>query len=189
MQPPVVETNSRINSISFHRKYDLLVSASNNDEINVYDTYHGERQATFFSKKYGVANVSFTHNPNSIIYSSTKLDHAWRYHDLHKNEYIRFFNGHVGRVTTLAQSPLNDAVLSAAEDNQVRLWDLRSGLCHAMLQAPGSPSIAWDEQGLVFAVGTESGVIKVRFLHHRYSFFVRLLSLNRLRFTILVTVY
>lgn len=64
-------------------------------------------------------------------------------------------------MTTLCQSAKTDQVLSAAEDKQVRLWDLRSGLCTAMLQAPGLPTVAWDEQGLVFCVGAESGVVKL----------------------------
>lgn len=161
MQPKAGGVDARVNSLAFHSNRDLLVTASNNDEINLYDTNAGEHQRTFYSKKYGVANVSFTHDPNSIIYSSTKVDNAWRYHDLHKNEYVRFFHGHIGRVTTLTQSPLTDLVLSSGEDRQVRLWDLRSGICQAMLEAPGLPTAAWDEQGCIFCIGTESGVIKV----------------------------
>jgi hypothetical protein len=44
---------------------------------------------------------------------------------------------------------------------QVRLWDLRANACQALLQAPGLPTTAFDEQGLVFAVGAERGVIKM----------------------------
>jgi COMPASS component SWD2 len=44
---------------------------------------------------------------------------------------------------------------------QVRLWDLRTSQCQALLQAPGLPTVAHDEQGLVFCVGAESGVIKL----------------------------
>lgn len=88
-------------------------------------------------------------------------NHAWRYHDLEQNKYLRYFEGHTGRVTTLCHSPKTDEVLSAAEDKQVRLWDLRNGQCTALLEAPGLPTVAWDEQGLVFCVGAESGVIKL----------------------------
>lgn len=44
---------------------------------------------------------------------------------------------------------------------QVRLWDLRVNGCQALLQAPGLPTTAFDEQGLVFAVGAERGVVKL----------------------------
>lgn len=85
----------------------------------------------------------------------------WRYHDLYANKYLRYFEGHAGRVTALCLSPKTDQVLSAAEDKQVRLWDLRSSHCVALLQAPGIPTASWDEQGLVFCVGSESGTVKL----------------------------
>lgn len=44
---------------------------------------------------------------------------------------------------------------------QVRLWDLRTPQCQGLLQAPGLPTVAFDEQGLVFCVGAESGVVKL----------------------------
>lgn len=93
--------------------------------------------------------------------SEAKANHAWRYHDIETNRYLRYFEGHTGRVTTLCHSPKTDEVLSAGEDKQVRLWDLRTPLCTALLHAPGLPTVAWDEQGLVFCVGSESGVVKL----------------------------
>lgn len=64
-------------------------------------------------------------------------------------------------MTALQLSPQTDQVLSAGEDKQVRLWDLRTDVCTAYLMAPGLPTVAWDEQGLVFCVGAESGVVKL----------------------------
>jgi COMPASS component SWD2 len=152
---------TRINSISFHRTEDLLVSASNDDVIRIYDTQRAKELNTLQSKKYGVANICYTHDPQSVVYSSTKGSHAWRYHDLHANRYLKYFSGHAGRVTALHVSPKTDSVLSASEDKQVRLWDLRSGQCQAVLHAPGIPTCAWDEQGLVFCVAAESGIVKL----------------------------
>jgi len=51
----------------------LLVSASNDDVIRVYDTYRGKELNTLQSKKYGVANICYTHDPQSVVYSSTKV--------------------------------------------------------------------------------------------------------------------
>lgn len=47
------------------------------------------------------------------------------------------------------------------QDREVRLWDLRVPQCQAVLQAPCQPAIAFDQQGLVFAVGLDCGVIKL----------------------------
>lgn len=73
VQSEYSEQDSRVNSISFHRTHDLLVSASNDDIIRVYDSYRGQELNTLQSKKYGVANICYTHDPQSVVYSSTKV--------------------------------------------------------------------------------------------------------------------
>lgn len=64
-------------------------------------------------------------------------------------------------MSTVCMSPRNDTFFSAGEDRTVRLWDLRVPYCQALLHAPGLPTVACDEQGLVFCVGAESGVVKL----------------------------
>lgn len=67
------EDEGRINSLDFHRSEDLLVSASDDDAIKVYNTQTAQVEKVLLSKKYGVANIAFTHHPDSVIYSSTKV--------------------------------------------------------------------------------------------------------------------
>ena len=43
----------------------------------------------------------------------------------------------------------------------MRLWDLRVPQCQAVLKAPCQPAVAFDQQGLVFAVGLDKGLIKL----------------------------
>ena len=71
---PVEAECPTVNSIAFHRTHDLLVTASTDDGIRLYDTHHGvQSRAGIYSQKYGVANICFGHDPNSVIYSSTKV--------------------------------------------------------------------------------------------------------------------
>lgn len=43
----------------------------------------------------------------------------------------------------------------------MRLWDLRTNVCQGLLYTPGQPCVAFDQQGLIFAVSADSGVIKL----------------------------
>lgn len=51
---------------------------------------------TLYSKKYGIAHARFTHRRENIIHASTKGDHAIRYHSMHDNKYLSYFQGHTG---------------------------------------------------------------------------------------------
>lgn len=66
-------STARINSISFHRTADLLVTASDDDSIRVYNTQSGTQDRLLLSKKYGCANITYTHDPFSVITSSNKV--------------------------------------------------------------------------------------------------------------------
>ncbi|GFR42142.1 hypothetical protein Agub_g2989 [Astrephomene gubernaculifera] len=164
------EGHMRINSMDFCRTEDLLVTGSDDDSIRVYNVARGVPVDTLHSRKYGVQNVCFTHHSDCIIYASRKAAgpqvkpteaHALRYHSLHSNQYLRYFMGHTAQVNSLCFSPKNDTFVSAAQDKTARLWDVRTNICQGCLQVPGNPTASIDQQGLVFAVAAESGVIKL----------------------------
>lgn len=51
---------------------------------------------SLYSKKYGIAHARFAHRRENIIHASTKGDHAVRYHSMHDNKYLSYFQGHTG---------------------------------------------------------------------------------------------
>ena len=83
-------SSARIDSLSFSNCGDYLVTANDNDEIELYNVADGNSNRLLYSKKYGAGNIQFTHHHTQVIYSSTRgNDHAIRYHSLHHNAYIR----------------------------------------------------------------------------------------------------
>ncbi|GBG80429.1 hypothetical protein CBR_g30894 [Chara braunii] len=153
---------AKVNSLDFHRTEDLLVTASDDESIRLYNTASATLLKTIHSKKYGVDKICFTHHANSVMYSSkNNWDESLRYLSLFDNRYLRYFKGHRDRVISLCMSPKNDAFMSGSLDKTVRLWDLRSNACQGLLRVRGRPAVAYDEQGLVFAVAMEGGAIKL----------------------------
>lgn len=166
------ESTKQVNSIDFHRVHDLLVTAGDDDHLHVYDTAEGRHLATVPSLKYGCQNVVWTHSPEKIVFASNKEagsspieKHALRYCVMGTSgkgaSFEQYFFGHTARVTKIAVNPKNDTMLSAAQDKEIRLWDLRVPQCQAVLQAHCQPTVAFDQQGLVFAVGLDNGSIKL----------------------------
>jgi hypothetical protein len=91
--------------------------------------------------------------------SGPRLASTQQAHELPRLAYAHA-NPHAPAQPPLAHTtpPLPSTPPRAA---QVRLWDLRVNGCQALLEAPGLPTTAFDEQGLVFGVGAERGVVKL----------------------------
>lgn len=155
----------KINSLDFHRTADLLVTASDDDSVRLYDIAAGKSLKTTYHKKHGADQICFTHHPSSVICSSKyNLDssgESLRYLSMYDNRCLRYFKGHRERVVSLCMSPVNDSFMSGSLDHSVRIWDLRVNACQGMLRLRGRPAVAYDQQGLVFAVAMEGGAIKL----------------------------
>merc|ERR1712168_862901 len=155
------ENTDKINSVTFSQSGEFLISSSNDDSIVIYDCVQGNPKRTLNSKKYGVDLIQLTHNNETAVHASTKVDDTIRYLSLHDNKYIRYFPGHTKKVTTLCMSPVDDTFLSGSLDKTLRLWDLRSNNCSGIMNLPSRPVAAFDPEGLIFATGINSECIKL----------------------------
>ncbi|XP_010251122.1 PREDICTED: WD repeat-containing protein 82 [Nelumbo nucifera] len=155
----------KISSIDFHRTKDLLVTASEDDSVRLYDIANATLLKTTYHKKHGADRICFTHHPSSVICSSRykmdSNDESLRYLSMYDNRCLRYFKGHKERVVSLCMSPINDSFMSGSLDHSVRIWDLRVNACQGLLRLRGRPTVAYDQQGLVFAVAMEGGAIKL----------------------------
>lgn len=154
----------KINSIDFHRTADLLVTASEDDSVRLYDVANGKLLKTTYHKTHGADQICFTHHPSSVICSSRynlETIESLRYLSMYDNRCLRYFKGHKERVVSLCMSPVNDSFMSGSLDHTVRIWDLRVNACQGILRLRGRPTVAYDQQGLVFVVAMEGGAIKL----------------------------
>ncbi|KAG4951361.1 hypothetical protein JHK85_045228 [Glycine max] len=77
------------------------------------------------------------------------------------DDSVRLYDIANAKVVSLCMSPINDSFMSGSLDHSVRIWDLRVNACQGILRLRGRPAIAYDQQGLVFAVAMEGGAIKL----------------------------
>ncbi|XP_075482435.1 protein ANTHESIS POMOTING FACTOR 1 [Primulina tabacum] len=157
----------KINCLDFHRTADLLVTSCDDDSVRFYDISSAKLLKTTYHTKHGADRICFTHHPSAVICSSKhtldsdEAPESLRYLSMYDNRCLRYFKGHKGRVVSLCMSPVNDGFMSGSLDHSVRMWDLRVNVCQGMLHLRGRPTVAYDQQGLVFAVAMEGGAIKL----------------------------
>ncbi|KAK0545046.1 hypothetical protein OC846_005213, partial [Tilletia horrida] len=150
--PDAVKRGKEITSLAFDAKGDYLLTSGEDDVFNLYSCKKGKLAKNFYSKKYGIDLAKFTHKPDSILHASTRGDNTIRFHSLTENKYISYFRGHEQRVTALQMSPVDDTFMSAAADESVRLWDLKSSKNFGKLRIQGHAVVAYDSSGQVIAV-------------------------------------
>lgn len=154
--------NGQVNSVAFSDDGRSMVVGCHDDTITLYDVNRAAKSLILNSKKYGVEKITFTRENNKVLYASNKVDDAIRYQSLVDNKYIRYFAGHKSPVTSLEISHSNDTFISASRDLTVRLWDLRSPDCFAVLdfnyldqkinKTYHNPLAAIDPDNLIFVV-------------------------------------
>jgi WD40 repeat protein len=83
--------------------------------------------------------------------------HLW---DLESGENLRTFEGHTGRVNSVAVTPDGKRAISASSDNTLRLWDLESGknLLRLVSEAPFY-AVAIGPNGKLIVAGDSMGVV------------------------------
>lgn len=150
------QAEAAITSLDFDDSGVWCLSAGEDESIQLYDCRTGKYNKTSFSKKYGVGLARFTHDANHCVYSSTKEDDTIRYLSLVDNSYIRYMKGHTGRVISLEVSPADNTLISAALDNTVRIWDLRSPTCQGLLSTNTPSFVAFDATGGVIGIASQT---------------------------------
>ncbi|WVZ99459.1 hypothetical protein U9M48_044751 [Paspalum notatum var. saurae] len=124
----------KINCLDFHRKdkEDLLITSSDDDSIRLYNITSATLLNTTYHRKHGADRVCFTHHPSSILCSS-------RY-NLESAESLRYLSLY---------------------DNRCLRYFIQRAQRQGILKLRGRPSVAYDQQGLVFTVVMEGGAIKL----------------------------
>eukprot|EP00824_Muranothrix_gubernata_P009474 TRINITY_DN22080_c0_g1_i1.p1 TRINITY_DN22080_c0_g1~~TRINITY_DN22080_c0_g1_i1.p1 ORF type:complete len:315 (-),score=63.21 TRINITY_DN22080_c0_g1_i1:10-954(-) len=153
------DNTAPVNSIDFSDNGELFVTASDDESLHLYSCTQGTFKKKVLSRKYGVDLVRFTHHDMAVLVASkNNWDDSLRYHSLHDNRYLRYFQGHRDRVVSLEMSMRDDLFLSGSLDQTVRLWDLKTNVCQGLLRVNGQPAVGIDPQGLVFAVAASNAV-------------------------------
>ena len=130
-----ISSDSAITNLKFHRNGQYLVSTTNNSVILI-DCINGREKKRINCKTNGIGKLAYTHHESCVIISSDKKQNDIRYLCLYDNRYLRAFDGHNNKITSLSMCPTDDHFLSASNDKSVLMWDLSVSNPVAKLNLP-----------------------------------------------------
>ncbi|KAJ1886199.1 hypothetical protein LPJ66_009747 [Kickxella alabastrina] len=158
------DNKAPVTSLDYDPSGKHCITTSTDESLRVYDSMRGVREQVLYSKKYGCNLAQFTSQPGYVAYASTKINDTIRYLSFETNQYVRYFVGHSGLVTSLQRTPGSSGLMSAAMDGTVCLWDLEVVNPTSTVKVGGKDGgvvAAYDPSGMVVAVSVGSTEVRL----------------------------
>jgi len=151
-KPALVFKNftKEINSVDISHDGRYLVAGCEDFSVSLYDLERGDKVNTYYSKRYGVDLVKFTHH-NKCILAASKRDNHYRvmYWSLHDNVILCSFIGHTDSITSIDLNPADSTFVSQSKDNTTRVWEYEKKLCK--IRITKSKASCFDNTGMILA--------------------------------------
>ncbi|KAJ8257158.1 hypothetical protein COCON_G00193100 [Conger conger] len=106
---------------------DVMVSASEDATIKVWDYETGDFERTLKGHTDSVQDISFDHSGKLL--ASCSADMTIKLWDFQGFECIRTMHGHDHNVSSVAIMPNGDHIVSASRDKTIKMWEVATGYC------------------------------------------------------------
>uniref|UniRef100_A0A8C8CQN2 PAC1-like LisH-like dimerisation domain-containing protein n=1 Tax=Oncorhynchus tshawytscha TaxID=74940 RepID=A0A8C8CQN2_ONCTS len=118
---------SPVTRVIFHPVFSVMVSASEDATIKVWDYETGDFERTLKGHTDSVQDISFDHTGKLL--ASCSADMTIKLWDFQGFECIRTMHGHDHNVSSVAIMPNGDHIVSASRDKTIKMWEVATGYC------------------------------------------------------------
>ncbi|KAI7795864.1 Lis1a [Triplophysa rosa] len=118
---------SPVTRVIFHPVFSLMVSASEDATIKVWDYEAGDFERTLKGHTDSVQDISF--DQTGKLLASCSADMTIKLWDFQGFECIRTMHGHDHNVSSVAIMPNGDHIVSASRDKTMKMWEVATGYC------------------------------------------------------------
>ncbi|XZE55083.1 protein kinase domain-containing protein [Planctomycetaceae bacterium SH139] len=116
---------ARVASISVSPDGTSIVSASDDNQIKLWNATTGSNYRTLTGHGDDVTSVCFS--PDGSVIASGSLDNTIRLWDALTGDVINTLTGHSGGITSVQFSPDGSKIASASQDFTIKIWESATG--------------------------------------------------------------
>ena len=117
----------QITKLLFHPVYSLLVSASEDASIKVWDVETGKPEKSLKGHAGVVNSLSF--NATGTLLASASSDLTIKLWNFQTFECTKTLQGHDHDISDVCLLPSGDHLVSASRDKTIKLWEISTGFC------------------------------------------------------------
>ncbi|VEN63023.1 unnamed protein product [Callosobruchus maculatus] len=119
-----------VTRVIFHPVFSIMVSASEDATIKVWDFETGEYERTLKGHTDSIQDIGAAFDPSGKLLASCSADMSIKLWDFQQSyECVRTMLGHDHNVSSVAFMPAGDFVVSASRDKTVKMWEVATGYC------------------------------------------------------------
>ncbi|KAG5213400.1 hypothetical protein JEQ12_009186 [Ovis aries] len=143
---------SPVTRVIFHPVFSVMVSASEDATIKVWDYETGDFERTLKGHTDSVQDISFDHS--SKLLASCSADMTIELWDFQGFECIRTMHGHDHNVSSVAIMPNGDHIVSASRDKTIKMWEVQTEHEHVVECVSWAPESSYSS--ISEATGSET---------------------------------
>lgn len=116
-----------VTRVAFHPIFNLIVSASEDATIKIWDYETGDYERTLKGHTDSVQDLAFDHTGKWLV--SCSADMTARLWDFHGYECVKTMRGHDHNVSSATFMPSGDHIVTSSRDRTIKMWEVATGYC------------------------------------------------------------